>query len=177
MVTSTTIVDYKTVKIGGAKNGGTRKIAIRKPVSKAVSKPTPATLRSSLVPGTVCILLAGRFRGRRVVFLKQLEKSGLLLVTGPHKINGVPLRRVSQSYVIATSVKVDLSGVNLDNATDDIFARVKENEKTLCPVFKDFQKKVDSAILPKIKAVKQLTGYLKTLFSIKKGQAPHSMKF
>jgi large subunit ribosomal protein L6e len=76
----------------------------------------------TFTPGKVLILLAGKFRGKRVVFLKQLA-SGLLLVTGPHKINGVPLRRVNPAYVIATSTSVPLDGVNVANVDDKYFRR------------------------------------------------------
>jgi len=97
---------------------------------KAKKAATPPKLKKGLAAGSVLILLAGRFRGRRVVFLKQLE-SGLLLVTGPYAINGVPLRRVNQRFCIATSTKVDLKGADYSKVTDAYFAREAGKKKGL----------------------------------------------
>merc|ERR1712124_46648 len=121
----------KEKTIGGKQNGGKRTIAPkasrfypaddvpRKLANSKRAKPTK--LRASITPGTVLILLAGRFRGRRVVFLKQLA-SGLLLVTGPYAVNGVPLRRVNQRFCIATSTKVNAGDAG-KAITDEFFAR------------------------------------------------------
>lgn len=94
----------------------------KKHFKRPLRAPRPTQLRKGVQPGQILILLAGRFRGKRVVFLKQL-KSGLLLVTGPYKLNGVPLKRVVQSMVIPTSTKVDLGASKVDNIQDDYFKR------------------------------------------------------
>merc|ERR1719478_1778977 len=147
-------------------------------------------LRASITPGTVLILLAGRFKGCRVVFLKQLD-SGLLLISGPYAVNGVPLRRVPQSYVIATQTKVDISGVKVPaevnddffkkeqtkkKKTDEVFDQ-KEKESTIDESRKAIQKDVDGKIVAAIGKVALLKEYMSSKFSLKKGQKPHEMTF
>lgn len=66
------------------------------------------------------------------MLLKKLDQ-GVLLVTGPFKANGVPLRRVNARYVIVTDTKVSLAGLDqkvLEKASDKkYFARDRKNEK------------------------------------------------
>lgn len=103
-----------------------------KQLKKARKTPKPPALRKSIQPGQILVLLSGRFKGKRVVFLKQL-KSGLLLVSGPFKINGVPLRRVNQAYVLATSTKVP---VNVDTSSiDDAYFGHKKTKITSTELF------------------------------------------
>jgi large subunit ribosomal protein L6e len=195
----------KEVEVGGAKNGGKRIVPttkaprfypaedVRKP-KKSRKSPKPTKLRSSITPGTVLILLAGRFRGKRVVFLKQLE-SGLLLVTGPFKINGVPLRRVNQAYVIATTTKIDFEGIKVDDklndkyfakpvtkgsksAEEEFFEEGKPKAKEAYPEAKTAdQKEIDNAILAQVKKTEHLSKYLKASWGLSKGQYPHQMTF
>jgi large subunit ribosomal protein L6e len=104
----------------------------------------PAKVRETLQPGTILILLAGRFRGKRVVLLKHLDQ-GVLLVTGPFKINGVPLRRVNARYVIATSKRIDIAGVDAKTiekvSTPDYFTKEKKaNKKSEEAFFKQGEK-------------------------------------
>jgi len=52
-------------------------------------------------------------------------------ITGPYSVNGVPLRRVNQRYVIATNTSVSLAGVNVSAIEDDFFAREKATKKVM----------------------------------------------
>ena len=72
--------------------------------------------------GAILILLSGPHRGKRVVCLGVLP-SGLVLITGPFALNGCPVRRVNQTYVIVTSTKVDVSKVDTSAFTDAFFAK------------------------------------------------------
>ncbi|KAK0573611.1 hypothetical protein LWI29_010866 [Acer saccharum] len=164
---------------------------VKKPLANK-RKPKPTKLRASITPGSVLIILAGRFKGKRVVFLKQLP-SGLLLVTGPFKFNGVPLRRVNQSYVIGTSTKVDISGVNVEKFDDKYFAKEsemkkkkgeteffeekKEEKKSFPQEKKDNQKAVDTPLIKSIEAVPELKAYLGSRFSLRAGMKPHELVF
>ena len=168
---------------------------VKKDFKRASKTPKPTKLRSAIHPGSVLILLAGRFKGRRVVFLKQL-KSGLLLVTGPYKINGVPLKRVNQAYVIPTSTKVDISGVKSDKVNDDYFSKAKvkktgvgkntifEDSKNLSAEEKakiDSKKKnqteIDKPLLDAVKKVELLGSYLKSRFTLRNKAQVHELKF
>jgi len=197
-------------QLKGDKNGGTRKVrAIRFPrfyptedkprklhTNRKAFSQHKHSLRASITPGTVLILVAGRHAGKRVVFLKQL-KTGLLLVTGPFKINRVPLRRVNQKYVIATSTKLDIGKVTVpENVKDEFFNRVKAKKAkkpTEGEIFdvkkeeykvneerKKAQLDLDGQILSAIKSHADKTvlkSYLKSRFALKNRQYPHQMKF
>ncbi|KAI8357800.1 ribosomal protein L6e-domain-containing protein [Blakeslea trispora] len=188
----------KSVEVKGAKNGGKRTVPAQKasrfypaedvPQPKVSRKSaTKTNLRKSITPGTVVILLAGRYRGKRVVVLKQLD-SGLLLVTGPFKVNGVPLRRVNQAYVIATSTKLDISSIKVDEKFNDAYFKKSakadkaflegEQKKAAFPESKAAdQKAVDKALLEVVAKTPFLRQYLSSTFGLTKGQFPHDMKF
>merc|ERR1712195_116635 len=145
-------------------------------MGKANNKATK--LKASLVPGAVVILLAGRFKGQRAVFLKQLP-SGLCLITGPYKVNGIPLRRVPQSYVIGTSTVVDVSKADTTAVTDCQFKKPKsakkksedgpfaaaEEKKPLDGAAKALQEKVDGPVVKAIEAESMLKDYMRARFS------------
>jgi large subunit ribosomal protein L6e len=184
-------------KIGGKANGSTRSVptsALKaskyypaedvKAPRKSRKTASKAVLRSSIVPGTVLILLAGRFAGKRVVFLKQLD-SGLLLVSGPFKLNGVPLRRVSQAYVIATSTKVDVADVKVPETVNDAyFAKAKSAKSSKEGEFfgegkekKAFpeEKKSEQKVRPRRDAALISVGGCSPSFGHQKGRPPEQV--
>ncbi|XP_047501112.1 60S ribosomal protein L6-like isoform X2 [Penaeus chinensis] len=199
--------NYIVKPIGGANNGNARRVLQNKRPAyyaaqlnkKYISKRKPKTnfkrLRPSITPGTVCIIVAGVHKGKKVVFLKRLV-SGLCLVTGPFKINACPLRRVNQIYLIATATKLDVSKVEIPKHINDRYfrrgktVRSKKEEgdifgqKTEKYVASEQRKKdqeaLDAQLISAIKEredKKMFFGYLGSYFGLRNRMYPHIMKF
>merc|ERR1719432_181964 len=174
-------------QVGGAKNGGTRMVRAKKLANDVptVDAAAPGTsknffsghvrkVRASLTPGTVAIVLAGVHKGKRVVVLKQLG-TGLLLVTGPPKLNGskvsVPENIDDKYFARGKAEKSKKEG--------DIFEAKKEAYKP-SEQRKADQAAVDAQVLAAIKGNADgavLRQYLKASFSLSKGEFPHKMCF
>ena len=105
-------------------------------------------------------------------------------------MNGVPLRRVNQAYVIATTTKVDVAGVKLPaTVTDAFFAAEAERKPKKASDFATLQaaaeskstsaerKAVQAGVDAAIKLSAELKAYLKSTFSLRKGDKPHEMKW
>merc|ERR1712048_283218 len=134
-------------------------------------------------------------RGKRVVVLKQLA-SGLVLITGPMKLNGCPMRRINQIHLLATENALDVSTVKVpEHVNDDYFkhARAEKVKKADGDIFtskkEDYkpseQRKTDQAaldaevlaVMTKHPEAAALKSYFKATFGLRKGQYPHKMAF
>jgi len=152
--------------------------------------PKASHISAPLTPGQVVIILSGRFRGRRVVYLKKLE-SNLLLVTGPYKYNGVPLKRVNAAYVLPTNTKLNINAEIAKNVNDKFFDRVDIERTKEEDFFEDKEKKkgrisedkkklqteVDTEVKKAVDGMPMMKEYLRNRFALKNGDKPHLMKF
>ena len=152
--------------------------------------PKKTHISAPLTPGQVVILLSGRFRGRRVVYLKNLE-SGLLLVTGPYKYNGVPLKRVNAAYVLPTNTTVKVDGKVAEKIKDEFFKKVEISRQKKEDFFEEDKKKkervtkertdalneIDTVVKKAVDGVPMMKEYLRNRFALKDGDKPHLMKF
>ena len=127
----------------------------------------------------------------------------VLILVGPFKINGCPLRRINQRYLLATSTSVDVSSVKVPERINDsyfrrarkdrkantgaagkkeggdIFESKKESYKPSDERKKD-QADMDKQVMEAIKKHKEgaaLKQYLRHNFVLSKGQYPHKLVF
>lgn len=114
---------------------------------KADQCPVPERkTRQSLSIGTIVIILDGEFKGKRAAVIADAG-AGVVKVCG----TVVPVTEVDQDFLIATSTKLDLPGVNESNAAGSVKAAAEK--------------------------IPEMVDYLGATFSLRKGDRPHLMKF
>ena len=104
----------------------------------------------------------------------------------------MPLRRVNQAYVIATSTKLDISKVKVPSHVNDAYfkrAPIKSasaeeefySQAAVSAVVSDKrkadQKAVDAQLLPIVSGTEFMRQYLNAKFSLRSGDRPHEMSF
>lgn len=130
------------------------------------------------------------------VNMYKYANNSFFLFSGPYKVNRVPIRRVHQHFVIATSTKLNIDKVAIPATIDDAYFRRQRQRRAKKAEGDIFAKKkktyrpsaarkadqitVDKQLLESIKSHperKVLLGYLKARFGLSTGQLPHAMKF
>ena len=96
---------------------------------------------------------------------------------------------MNQRYVIATTTKVPLTGVDVSKVDDAVFKREKADDAkdddlantakptVISPERKAMQSAIDTALTKNIEKVDMLSNYMKAKFSLSKNDKPHMMKF
>ncbi|KAI3721189.1 hypothetical protein L2E82_32195 [Cichorium intybus] len=125
-----------------------------------------AVVVSNITPRTVLIVLAGRFKGKRVVFLKQLTLDCSWLQVD---ISGVNVEKFDDKYFGKKVEKKKTKG-------EGEFFEAEKEEKSLLPQEKkDDQKLVDATLIKTIEAVPDLKSYLGARFSLRAGMKSHEL--
>ena len=118
------------------------------------------------------------------------------MISGPMKLNGCPMRRINQIYLLATENSIDVSAVKVPETINDDYFRharaekVKKGDGDIFTTKKEEykpseQRKTDQADMDKqvLEAIKKhpeaasLKSYFKATFMLSKGQYPHKMAF
>ena len=136
--------------------------------------------------------LSWSLQGEEVRVLEAI-RFGLLLVCGPHGINGVPVKPMNQRYAIATSTKVDVSKVDC-KAFDDKYFKKPAKDRSAKSEDGFFAAPTARKELP-VECTSRRTKlwtpgwrrhrrqklhlkeYMSSLFSLKSGDKPHEMIF
>lgn len=134
----------------------------------------PRVRRHDLVKGMVVVVLEGVFASKRVVYLKKLDNN-LALCTGPKSINGVPLFKIDERYLLATLTVLDI-GTNISVDEKNVFLSKRDDHSAPMDADVDAEKETDAAVAKAVKNVEFMKAYLSEPFEIDSSKNFYSLK-
>lgn len=135
----------------------------------------PRTARTDLARGMVVVVLEGVFASRRVIYLGGLGDN-LALCVGPKSINNIPLFKIDERYLLATSTVLEIGNVDVDEKNAvlterDVYTTPMSVEMT------DSERKLDEELTRAVRNVEFMKTYLCEPFEVDGSRNFYSLKY
>ncbi|KAF7703781.1 60S ribosomal protein L6 [Cucumispora dikerogammari] len=129
--------------------------------------------RTDLEYGNIVVILEGEFVSKRAIFLGSNKFEAVVI--GPRCLNGVPLMKIDEKYLLKTSTVLKLNKMEIKETTfiseKDFSERINFQEPS------ELEVKLEEEILNEIKKIEFMKAYLSTDFDLKGLNKIEDMKF
>ncbi|KAF7682530.1 60S ribosomal protein L6 [Astathelohania contejeani] len=130
---------------------------------RAEIKPKPR--RTDLVKGNIVVVLEGEYASMRVVYLGQLDNY-MALCIGPSSVNGIPLFKINERYLLRTSMVLDFK-IDVNVKDSEVYESKRDSLESRMDVEpSETELKIQSAVMDAISQHKAMKKYLSTPFTV-----------
>lgn len=129
--------------------------------------------RTDLQYGNVVVILEGQFAAKRAIYLG--NEGFNAIVVGPSNLNGVPLMKIDERFLLKTSTILKIQKVKIE---EEIFVSEKSFDVEIKPKeASDLEKSIEAEIMKEVQKEKFMKTYLSSEFDFQGIENLEEMNF